>query len=923
MAKNQEIIEKIRAIDTDTDADPSPELVAALDLIIKAANAGDIHRVLNEKKGVLGITDVISPLIDIDQVDFEYAGAGANPSENSAVALQTLALEKRLMIGIHKAAALPADELKGGLDELWNICTAKTPVEMYESTDTLRMGNIRNNREDGESIVTKEVWARVRGEAVKQFLLKSTALAAELGNSEDDAENQAMNLMTIIAQNEVIFKVWSNDDTNKAGIGDGEVATIIALGEQANQAIDNALGRIKTKTSVQDEITKLADTANPIDPNEPDAKAKAAQLYEIFKRVSDGLDDAHRQEFKATLESAQTVKCAHEIRESLENFDRLFTPPRDATDYPPIDTTRVEDINSAIESIENDLAEARKLLAAAKKVQEDAGPIQPYIYGGESAFKDMIVIKQKLIDEEQKKLDDYKAVAMVNKAIKALWDKVQGVATTISVDSDQIPFSSRATPQKHNEALVILQELEAEKQRIEHLTGALSKQQWAGCPSTEKLWGLVQVNVDWVLSHSRLVTLHLAIINDRSSPIIAKANFDTLPALDVLRTQQADLIENLAFIKDALAKADGLTPKIGANPIIKPRRAAAADQIKAVELILNENKIHSLCLQYQEDLENIQGEMSSTHEKDSVKKAQSQQKWNDRITELRTKFEEQKGALLDEREGLTGTRRWGDTIQKSLVTTSKLRDAVQTAVGAYYIPPPATSTWVTLQGQLSLFETTRATRGDQWKLATSPRDEEASSEIEAQPDFVKVVLQKTQIAANDVVRSVAKLDGVDVKIELDPHARTAANRTGPDYQKLSSESKQLLALQQANMLVANCPDLSKFSIFIRCKDRNDPSEANRLYAALLALGVPDKQIKSAISLDRAGMMTRDSTIVNKHLGAVAHKAVQMREDLSLLRMGLKGKTPEAKAVQKDDEVTLVRLNSDDGFKKPDPASPKP
>lgn len=421
--------------------------------------------------------------------------------------------------------------------------------------------------------------------------------------------------------------------------------------------------------------------------------------------------------------------------------------------------------------------------------------------------------------------------------------------------------------------------------------------------------------------------------------IMTKANFTSSQTLGDLRKQDLELEKAISFITQA---------KHLSKEISSPDAAQIAAQHKAAALILNESKFHILLLQFLEDIKTIEAKITAepaTGVKAHDERLQAQ--WQTDREALVAKYQADREVLVKTRQALGETidlkrsldmRRSDREIQAlrnsavalqriegARIAAQKLYEPVAEKIKAYYTPPPPTLTWIAQAGQLAQtgqlgkFETKVVPATSPWSATSLPAAPSISA-LEIHDDDVLVRFQRRKVASDEVVRSVADLDCnpvggttplVRVAIELDPVKKMAANKTPRlEYDKLSEESKQLAALQQANLLVTSCSDLKKSNIYIRCQ--NDV-EANKLYAALLALGVPDKQIKSANSnIVRAGKMTWESTIIKRNLGGMEHKAALMRKDLRDMKAKVTADAPHL-ATPSHAEVDLTRMKSDDTF----------
>ena len=922
MAKNLQILEELKNVsNSNFDEEVYSQQIRALDALIDAGTFAQFSEILIAEKDTLKLTS--------SDVEENVVGPG---SATDWHALQKVAIEQRIMLSLQRAVV---NKDSVGLDIVQKILDVNaTDFSPIVDNEAMFGGVVQKYNLDDQAV------NRIQMKAAASLAEQSAKMCEDLFNTSDahDMESGVANGVSRNKEdvqnlvNAIFFNKLAQNFVLRHGAEvSSEYTSLQAAISNGNKKIDEAVTKSKANPELAGiflgVINALADKDIQEDEN---SLAKAEVELEIIKRLMAGLDDEKRGFAQERQQETQLKVLDLQVKQHLNQVDTDLE-----LGLSPIDDLADPALKAVLAAAEANLKTAQQAVTAAQSVKSTAeislqGKILQGV-SGEDTFGLAIAEKSSLISAAQKKLDDYKAVADIKIATSALKESAYKIYQLQKKSGSTSPFSTQTSPEERDKALKMLQELNKKKKELEDMIRALSAEQRSGNPSTvDAAEGLLlSRKITDVLFNYRLGTFNLAIIKDHSSTIIAEVKSNPSQVLDVLKTRSAELEEKLHFLEHTRSEAKGIMSlyspvKLSAEQ--EKSLAAAADQIKAVELILNETKIHCLCLQYQEELNKIKGEMSAATSTEPAVKAVLQQQWNATIADLQSKFDEEKKQLLDERLALNDISRTENMtrIRQNIISTTNLRDQVQSNVVNYYTPPPAIPTWIATKGQLSVFDTRVVKSEDPWAGSGAAPAADSSSEIAFEGGGVDVEFQRRKIASGDVIRSVANLPGnppprggfpapnVPVVIELDPAKKTAATRISRDvYNALSEESKQLAALQQANLLVTSCSNLKKSNIYIRC---TDAGEANKLYAALLALGVPDKQIKSANkNIVRAGMRTWESTIIEKNLGVVADKAALMKKSLHDMKAKVKKMSAPGAAISSDAEVNLTRMSSEEVF----------
>ena len=136
----------------------------------------------------------------------------------------------------------------------------------------------------------------------------------------------------------------------------------------------------------------------------------------------------------------------------------------------------------------------------------------------------------------------------------------------------------------------------------------------------------------------------------------------------------------------------------------------------------------------------------------------------------------------------------------------------------------------------------------------------------------EVIQSEAQFQVNDRNPALAK-----VLLEQDSSGKVSNKTKTEEYARLEDEQKEMVALRQAQMLVMNLDKTKPGKVSIRCSDF---AEAQRLYAALLALGVEDKNIRCmSTTLSRTSLFHWSGSVIKENLGHVLAVAKEMKKNL--------------------------------------------
>lgn len=166
-------------------------------------------------------------------------------------------------------------------------------------------------------------------------------------------------------------------------------------------------------------------------------------------------------------------------------------------------------------------------------------------------------------------------------------------------------------------------------------------------------------------------------------------------------------------------------------------------------------------------------------------------------------------------------------------------------------------------------------------------------------------IEKRVLTADEVIQSEAQFQVNDGKptpakvlLEQDASGKVSNKTKAEEYARLAEVQKEMVALRQAQMLVMNLDKKNPRKVTIRC---DDLSEAQRLYAALLALGVADKNIRcTSVTLSRVGMFHWSSSVIKENLGDVLAVVSEMKKNLKAANKDITSSGTET-AWEKQDE----------------------
>ena len=649
----------------------------------------------------------------------------------------------------------------------------------------------------------------------------------------------------------------------------------------------------------------------------------------LIKALKGGLDGDK-------LAAANEIELSTQLRlrdlQVLQQLNKI--PDNFAIDLPEfggLSAAHVSSFTSGLAEVEKKIEDAKSALKAAREVEslEKDESIKKKILGGPKGLQDATLPKLQAITRAENQLEYLRPIADRKLQIAKL-------AEQVSLAKDAL--TSTTTPQG---ALAAFQALE-KMEKSSYLLGLSVKNRpfSLGEPFNTEI-GKQILEAKQILEDPETKKMLNSFVVAQLAEIEKKpANFTKAKTSTDLETQKTDLNAQCDLLDRAvelakIAYTGSRAPAPAPGIAIASAIALLEEKQKAAKLVLNELELHILDKKFEEALQAIEDKITAanTTTHSEADKAKLKITLEGEIKVLFEKFNSDHKALIDPRSSLGETPpSQKDVAERKLIGAPKriveahhvaLQHYHQTvqAAAKYYTPPPPISTWIAKTSQLSsVFTTEVVERGsDPWMGLGAAPDLSGGSELEMLGSDVEVLFQKRQIASDKVVRSIALLqcnpkpDGskpqMRVAIELDPAKKTASNRLPQQsYNNLSEESKQLAALQQANLLITSCSNLKKANIYIRCP--ND-QEANKLYAALLALGVPDKQIKSANkNIDRAGKMTWDSTIIKRHLGGMEDRAAQMKKDLHDMKASVK---EHAAQVEQYYNTDLTRMGSDASF----------